>query len=94
MIDLFQRRSGEIGRRAGLKIQSGATRVWVRIPPPAPTFSKLPGFTQVRDFTSDAVLLMLFVTFCKGFVTCGEICFDVVSESFDDIQKILDIVTI
>jgi hypothetical protein len=50
--------------------------VWVRIPPPAPAFSKFPGFTQVRDFTSDAVLPMLFVSFCKGFVKCGEVYFE------------------
>lgn len=28
-------RSGETGRRAGLKIQFQATGVWVRLPPPA-----------------------------------------------------------
>ena len=30
-------RSGETGRRAGLKIQWGSLLVWVRVPPPAPS---------------------------------------------------------
>jgi hypothetical protein len=33
------RRCGGTGRRAGLKIPFGATRVWVRFPPPAPIIS-------------------------------------------------------
>src|SRR5262245_49058664 len=32
----FECRSGETGRRAGLKIPFGSPRVWVRPPPPAP----------------------------------------------------------
>src|SRR5262245_53780039 len=32
-------RSGETGRRAGLKIRWGSLPVWVRFPPPAPSFS-------------------------------------------------------
>jgi hypothetical protein len=35
-------RSGEIGRRAGLKIPWGSPPVWVRFPPPAPAFAHLP----------------------------------------------------
>jgi hypothetical protein len=31
-------RSGETGRRAGLKIPRGLRLVWVRFPPPAPRF--------------------------------------------------------
>jgi hypothetical protein len=35
-------RSGETGRRAGLKIPRGASLVWVRFPPPAPLDSVAP----------------------------------------------------
>ena len=35
-------RSGEIGRRAGLKIPWGLPPVWVRFPPPAPLDSVAP----------------------------------------------------
>ena len=35
IISAHQCRSGEIGRRAGLKIQFSSRRVWVRLPPPA-----------------------------------------------------------
>ena len=34
-------RSGETGRRAGLKIPWGSPPVWVRFPPPAPAFAPL-----------------------------------------------------
>src|SRR5262249_33118728 len=34
-------RSGETGRRAGLKIPWGSPPVWVRFPPPAPRFLKI-----------------------------------------------------
>ena len=48
MIISFARRSGETGRRAGLKIRWGLPPVWVRFPPPAPISQSLTRFRSSR----------------------------------------------
>jgi hypothetical protein len=42
-------RSGETGRRAGLKIPWGSPPVWVRFPPPAPFLNRLRPFDYPRS---------------------------------------------
>ncbi len=75
----WRRRSGGTGRRAGLKIQSLATGVWVRFPPPARLISLcFQRFWKIQvsllSFNPDALTSTLFNRFCHIFGTREDFC--------------------